>query len=510
MNGAVIAPDPEAPWQTQEGEEAWVAAIHDAHRLEDSSDASLAHWLSFRVEGHLLFDHAEGAWFGLQRDQTWRKLGPEFELRTLQEVARTALKNMRDSDADPRAKHLVAMASNRKAQAVAKALSVHDYMSAKPDQWDRSPWLLGTTNAVVDLRTGEPVEDYADSYIRRRTTVPWVRWQRADRSDGLPANAPRRFIEATQRILPDPDVWRYVMRALGYALTGVASEQVWFFLHGRGANGKTFLVELLKLILGDAETGGYVYEGKAETFTVSKAYNALNFGSAMNAMRGARVVIVPEVSHGELNTDLLKRLSGGDGVTYRAPYARQDVTYTPTAKVFMHANARPTITDSSHGQWRRLLEIPFNVTIPEAERVKDFHRVLYEAEGAAIQRFLIDAAAQYATGGPDRSQVESILGRGTAGPDLLPVPEAVRAATADYQATSDPFSLWLADRAVLDKREEAKASSLFSSYDWWCDDHRERAMGLKGFTARLLQLAGVEKRERKDGNYYLGIGLAER
>ena len=486
--------EPRTPWQSQEREEAYAAAIHDAHRLDDSSDASLAHWLSFRVEGELMFDHAEGAWYGLQRDQTWRKLGPAFELATLQDVARLALANMRDSDSDPRAKHLATLASNKKATAVAKALSVHQYIAAAPDQWDRSPWLLGTTTAVVDLRTGLPVEDHASAFIRRRTTVPYVYLEDGDQ--------PRRFIAATQRILPDPEVWRYVMRALGYALTGVTSEQVWFFLHGRGANGKTFLVELLKLILGDAETGGYVYEGKAETFTVSKTYNPLNFGSAMNAMRGARVVIVPEVSHGELNTDLLKRLSGGDAVTYRPPYGRQDMTYTPTAKLFMHANARPTITDSSHGQWRRLLEIPFEVTIPEAERVKDYHRVLYEEEGPAIQRFLILAAAQYATGGPFGDEVGAT-------PGLLPVPDAIRTATADYQASSDPFSLWLAESCVIERRAEAKASALFNSYSFWCDEHKERPMGVRDFAARLGQLAGIERVDRKDGRYYLGVGLDE-
>lgn len=481
----------EASWQAPEGEAAWAEAIADAHRLDNSSDASLAHFISFRADGLLLFDHAEGSWYGRQESNgMWRKLGPEFELQVLQGAARDAMQLMRKSNDVERAKHLAAMASNRKAAAVAKALSVHEHISARGDQWDRDPWLLGTASGVVDLRTGLEAEDVSHAFIRRRTTVPFVHWQPADRSDGLPANAPRKFIAATQRILPDPEVWRYVMRALGYALTGVTSEQVWYFLHGKGANGKTFLIELLRLILGDAQEGGYAYEAKAETFTVSKTYNPLNFGSAMNAMRGARLVIVPEISHGELNTDLLKQLSGGESVTYRAPYARADVSYRPNAKLFMYGNARPTISDSSHGQWRRLLEIPFNVTIPPGERVRDYHEALYREEGPAIQRLLIDAAGQYARLG------------------LLPVPAAIQAATAAYQASSDPFSMWLGESCVLELRAKAKAFELYHSYDLWCRDHNERPMSGNLFFRRLGELAGVERRARKDGNYYLGLGLA--
>jgi len=480
----------EASWQTPGGEAAWAEAIADAHRLDNSSDASLAHFISFRADGLLLFDHAEGSWYGRQSSGMWRKLGPEFELQVLQGAARDAMQLMRGSNDIERARHLATMASNRKAAAVAKALSVHEHISARGDQWDRDPWLLGTASGVVDLRTGHEAEDVSHAYVRRRTTVPFIHWERADREDGLPANAPRRFIAATQRILPDPEVWRYVMRALGYALTGVTSEQVWYFLHGKGANGKTFLIELLRLILGDAANGGYAYEAKAETFTASKTYNPLNFGSAMNAMRGARLVIVPEISHGELNTDLLKQLSGGEPVTYRAPYAKADVSYTPSAKLVMYGNARPTITDSSHGQWRRLLEIPFDVTIPPEDRVKDYHDVLYREEGAAIQRLLIDAAGQYARLG------------------LLPVPAAIRAATDAYQASSDPFSIWLGESCVLETRASAKASELFRSYDWWCSEHHVRPMNGNLFYSRLGQLAGVERRARKDGNYYLGVALS--
>lgn len=450
--------------------------LEKMRRLDDNSDAALAAYLALRVEGNLLFDRAENAWYG-QTTGLWHRMAPGSELHWLQSIAL----DMRDRLlGDRRAKYLATMRSNRKAKAVLESLATQPYIAAAGDIWDQDPYLLGTANAVVDLRTGQPVEASAEMHIRRQTSVPFVYWSEATR--------PTKFIEATQLILPDPEVWRYVMRALGYAMTGLTTEQVWFFFHGLGENGKTFLAETLRLILGNAEKGGYAYAGKPDTFTVASIKNPINYGAAMNAMRGARLVIVPEISKGELDTDLMKALSGGEPVTYRAPYARADVTYTPNAHLILYANSRPTITDSSHGNWRRLIEVPFNVVIPPERRVPNYWEVLYAEEGPGIQRLLIDAAGQYLREG------------------LLPVPEAIRAATTDYRESSDPFAVWLNERTERTVRGGWRAQMAYLSYDRWCDENRERPMGSKDFYQRLGTLPGVVKQARNDGKYYLGIG----
>ncbi|MBK8991294.1 MAG: hypothetical protein IPM40_06175 [Gammaproteobacteria bacterium] len=40
------------------------------------------------------------------------------------------------------------------------------------DEWDADPWLLGTPGAVIDLRTGEAVNDPKSAYITKQTVVP--------------------------------------------------------------------------------------------------------------------------------------------------------------------------------------------------------------------------------------------------------------------------------------------------------------------------------------------------
>ena len=53
------------------------------------------------------------------------------------------------------------------------------------------------------------------------------------------------------QILPDPEVRDFVLRAVGYSLTGEVSEQIIFIEYGTGSNGKSTLKELLLKVLGD-------------------------------------------------------------------------------------------------------------------------------------------------------------------------------------------------------------------------------------------------------------------
>ena len=59
----------------------------------------------------------------------------------------------------------------------------------------------------------------------------------------------------------------------------------------------------------------------------------------------------------------LKAFTAGDPLTIDRKGLPQ-ITVTPTAKLIISANSRPTFVDRSDGLWRRLEVIPFNITIP--------------------------------------------------------------------------------------------------------------------------------------------------
>ena len=108
------------------------------------------------------------------------------------------------------------------------------------ESWDSDPWLLGTPNGVIDLRTvprGAP----RGPRITMSAGVPF------DADAGVP-----RFEQFVAELFDGAaEMVGFVQRAVGYSLTGITTEQCLFMLYGTGANGKSTLVQALKFALGD-------------------------------------------------------------------------------------------------------------------------------------------------------------------------------------------------------------------------------------------------------------------
>ena len=74
----------------------------------------------------------------------------------------------------------------------------------------------------------------------------------------------------------------YLQRIAGYCLTGRTDEQVFFFLHGPGANGKTVFLEVLADVLGS-----YARTAPLDTFMATRADRQPN---DLAGLDGARMV----------------------------------------------------------------------------------------------------------------------------------------------------------------------------------------------------------------------------
>jgi putative DNA primase/helicase len=71
-----------------------------------------------------------------------------------------------------------------------------------------------------------------------------------------------------------------------------------------------------------------------------------------------------------LSEGLVKQLTGGD--TVRARFMRRDhFSITPTWLILYAVNHKPVVRGTDHAIWRRLLLVPFTVTISEPERGPD-------------------------------------------------------------------------------------------------------------------------------------------
>src|SRR5262249_9597651 len=249
-----------------------------------------------------------------------------------------------------------------------------------------------------------------------------------------------RFERFLAEVFPSQDLAAYVTRCLGYGLTGLTDQQVFWILWGLGANGKSTLIELvLQHVLGPLD------------YAWAMPFPAAGWSTTMSEFQkawlvGRRFVTASEVSRrGQLNEELIKSLTGDDTLNARHPYGRP-FQFTPQAKFFLRVNEKPIIRDESHGMWRRVKLVPFTQTFAVDPTLSS----TLAAEASGILALLVRACLDWQRDG-------------------LREPSVVQAATEEYRAESDLLAPFFTDRCVLEDGARVGGRELYLAYRAWCD-----------------------------------------
>ena len=335
--------------------------------------------------------------------------------------------------------------------------------------WDGAPTLLNTPGGVVDLRTGSLRERRHDDFVTQAARVA------PDYSSG--AEVFERFLQDV--FAGDNEIVDFVQRMLGYCLTGERREQVLFFWHGSGANGKSTLLDLVQWMLDT-----YALKLPAAALMVSRNER---HPTELAQLRGKRMAISSELEEGQFwNEALIKELTGDEVLTAR--FMRQDFfEFTMTQKHVIVGNHKPRLRGGDPAIARRLVLVPFEVKFEGAKRDRGMLDKL-KAEAPAILTWLIQGAVRWYRDG-------------------LQVPERVRAAGAQYLADHDDIALWMDECCI--RGGEALAGELYASFRHWKESGGEHAPSQKTWSQRLQAVPGISRR-RSSGIRYAGIELNER
>jgi putative DNA primase/helicase len=293
---------------------------------------------------------------------------------------------------------------------------------------DRSPMLLNTPSGIVDLGTGEVRPSDPGEHLSQMTaatprgTCP--RWT--------------RFIdEVTQG---DKELAAYLARVAGYCLTGDTREQVFFFLHGSGSNGKSTFVSVIAAVVGS-----YAKAAPSETFTASRLDR---HPTELASLRGARLVTALEMDRGRAwNESRLKGLTGSEKLSAR--WMNGDFfEFAPVCKVIFAGNHLPR-TRPDKAMQRRLQRIPFMAEFSGARRTKGIEAQLLE-ERDGILGWMIEGCIEWQKSG-------------------LAPPTAVADASRSYFEEADLIGRWLADRCSIEEGNRTKSRDLYSDYRSWAE-----------------------------------------
>jgi putative DNA primase/helicase len=340
-----------------------------------------------------------------------------------------------------------------------------------PGDFDADPWVLNVANGVLDLRTARLRPH--DPTLRCRKLAP-VAWD-----PEAPCPTWERFVA---RVLGErPELIRYVRRAVGYALTGRTDEQCLFFLHGRGANGKSTFLETLRRLAGD-----YAIQADFSTLAEKKGDGPRN---DVARLERARLVTASELGEGKrLNEELVKSLTGSETITARFLH-KEFFEFRPEFKLWLAANHKPVIRGTDDGIWRRVRLIPFEVQIPEAERDPALQDKLV-AELPGILAWAVSGCLEWQRDG-------------------LPMPSEVRQATAAYREESDVLGAWVAEACEVAPGKATPASLLYANYRRWAETGGEYVMSQTAFGRRLQERGLVaEKRGTGADRVIWRVGIA--
>lgn len=340
---------------------------------------------------------------------------------------------------------------------------------AEHDTFDADPLLLNVKNGTVDLRDGTLKPHDPANMITKLAPFNYDPDAQAPTWD--------RFLAD---IIPDPDVRDYLQRAVGYSATGGVEEQVLFFLHGGGQNGKSTFIETISLVMGD-------YSGPAPRDLLMVSHNA-NRELQATALHGRRLIVSQESEENRrLDEATVKALTGGDRIQAR-PLYQVYFDFAPTHKLWLSSNHKPRIKGTDFAIWRRVKLIPFDVQIADDKKDGTLKGKL-KKEGPGILRWIVDGARAWQQ-------------------RRLDEPEAVKGAIAEYRDAEDLFAQWMEECCTCSPGAWEPSAMLYHSFRSWCESHGERSVMKQNAFGMRLKKEGYLSTHTREGAIWRGLSLA--
>ena len=344
-------------------------------------------------------------------------------------------------------------------------LAESDLPARVPD-FDANPWALNCENGVLDLKTGQLRPHDPSERITKIASPAY------DQAAECPA-----WLKFLARVFNnDQELIDYIQRAVGYSLTGLTQEQVFFFLYGSGRNGKSTFTNLIAALLGD-----YFHKAQSQTFML-RSGQGTGPSEGVAALVGARFVSASELARGQrLDEQLVKDLTGGGDLVPARRLYKSEFTFKPALKLWFYGNEKPQVNGTDEGIWRRVRLVPFTVTIPEDEVDPALPEKL-AAEMPGILAWAVRGCLDWQRQG-------------------LGMPAAIKNATQEYRQEEDVIAQFLADNCIVGPQYKATASDLHTAFTKWGGGWSMKALG-KELTRR-----GFTRDRSAIGVIYKGLGL---
>jgi len=223
------------------------------------------------------------------------------------------------------------------------------YNPAFLQQLDNNPYLLCFNNGVVDFKAQEFRAGRPEDYLSKCTNIAYK---------PLDMNKDRNIMEEVQdfmhKLFPCKELHDYMWDFLASTLIGNNTNQTFNMFIGIGQNGKSVLIALMELVLGE-------YKGDVPLTLLTQQRTKIGgLAPELVALKGVRFAVMQEPSKGDrINEGIMKQVTGGDPIQARAPYMPQMVNFVPQFKLVVCSNYMMELCSQDHGTRRRIRVVDF-------------------------------------------------------------------------------------------------------------------------------------------------------
>jgi len=434
------------------------------------TDGGNAEFFADRYANQVCYRHDLRRWF-VWRSPVWRPDNDgEIKRLALEAVRERQAQAMNIQDGDQRKKALQFLLQSENGYRLHSMVEIAQVMKplAKSGaEFDQKDMLLAVQNGVIDLTTGDFREGDPSDYLTQCAGTYYDPNAKAERWE--------RFI--SEVFLGNAELVSFIQRAVGYTLTGMTREQIFFFCHGTGGNGKGTFLKTLGTLLGD-----YARVASFSTFTKDRTEGSHK--DDLMALEGSRYVYAQEAKPvGELAADTLKNLAGEDDITGSRKFEHTR-TFTPKFKVWLAANNKPKVRDVTDGFWRKVVLIPFEAKFKNHPDLELKETLLAELPG--ILNWCLEGVRAY-------------LRYGLARPDIC------KQEAQMWRGDNDPLAEFL-ETCKSGAGLEVQVSTLYQEYERFCALSNQKAISIHSFSP-LVEAHGFKRERRRNIKVFLGIGV---
>lgn len=319
---------------------------------------------------------------------------------------------------------------------------------------DTKTHLLCCNNCVIDFKEKRARQGQPDDYITKSTNIDYFALDH--KKHGKVIAEINDFIA---KLYPEEDIRNYMWEHLASCLIGVNYPQTFNIYTGCGSNGKSKLVELMSVTLGEYKAVVPI------SLITSKRASIGGTSSEIAQLVGIRYAVMQEPSKGmRLEEGPMKEITGGDPIQGRALFKNM-ITFQPQFKLVVCTNTLFDIKANDEGTWRRIRKVDHKAIFCETPRDDDPDKPYqYLIDKRLDEKFktwapvflamLVDKAFQ--TGG------------------MVKDTPAVLASSESYRNSQDYINEFVRDKIRKVDGHYVKKTEMYESFKVWYIEHYDR------------------------------------